>query len=61
MPMYDFSCECGKKFEALARMDERQKECSCGKLAERVMASPWLRIDVNSERWVNRHKPRRTR
>lgn len=61
MPKYDFRCsECGKTFERLVSISKRHsQECECGGEAKQLIAAPWQRIDINSDRWVNRHKNRR--
>lgn len=58
-PLYDFNCDfCKSTFEALAKMDQYEADCNCGYKAKRVVATPWLKIDINSDRWVTRHKNR---
>jgi putative FmdB family regulatory protein len=60
MPVYEYKCECGYKFEDLNRMSERhQAECiACGKFAKQVVSAP--RIDPNADlpgaRMVQRRK-----
>jgi len=46
MPLYEYECDCGKKFErilAIAKMDS--VECVCGKTPRRLM-SKWGRVLV---------------
>lgn len=60
MPIYEYKCDCGYKFEDLQRMSERhQAECIvCGKFAKQVVSAP--RIDPNADlpgaRMVQRRK-----
>lgn len=38
MPLYDFRCRaCGTVFEAMAGMDEAEKDCRCGGTADRCL------------------------
>jgi len=46
MPLYEYCCECGHRFEELHRMSEASdlQPCpKCGELAERIM-SAWGRV-----------------
>lgn len=48
MPIYEYKCECGRKFDRvlpLARYDEKQ-ECSCGKIAEKQLSAPMIQVDI---------------
>ena len=61
MPRYDFKCpDCGETFEKTASISERKNQiCDgcCGTLKQ-LVGIPWQRIDINSDRWVNRNKKR---
>lgn len=61
MPLYDFKCpQCEEYFTEITSMDVREVKHSCGNMAHKVIRSaPWQMIDINSDRWVNRHKKRR--
>lgn len=61
MPLYDFKCtKCNEYFSEVAPMGTQEMVHSCGEMAHKVIkASPWQKIDINSDRWVNRHKKRR--
>ncbi|EKT3983759.1 zinc ribbon domain-containing protein [Klebsiella aerogenes] len=41
MPLYDYTCECGKEFEKRRSISDRQTaECSCGKIAKQQLTAP---------------------
>lgn len=47
MPLYDFRCEAGHRFErmvALADFDLSQ-ECRCGKVSQRLISAPRFSVD----------------
>ena len=40
MPVYEFECECGNRFENLVRMDTTNEECpKCHKAAKKIMSA----------------------
>ena len=43
MPNYEYTCECGKTFEKIMRMQDRHTvQCSCGRLAKlKIMPVPF--------------------
>ncbi len=48
MPIYEYRCSCGEKFEDIHRMSEssESQHCpKCGELAPRIM-SPWGRAVI---------------
>ena len=46
MILYDFQCECGSKFEALAKMSDLTYECKrCGKMASRLISTPRIKLE----------------
>ena len=48
MPLYDFSCQCGSRFErfvALANFSDPQ-HCTCGLPARRVISAPMFSVDA---------------
>lgn len=49
MPLYEYKCECGHKFEDLNTVANRAKaEClHCGRMANQVVSAP--RIDPNAD------------
>ncbi len=50
MPMYDYSCVCGNKFEVFARMLRVTKYqiCQlCGRLAKKKITAPNVRTDTS--------------
>jgi putative FmdB family regulatory protein len=67
MPLYEFSCECGKTADEFRRLGDRNapKECECGKLMTRVITSyraigdvdPYY--DENLESWVKSKQDRK--
>ena len=44
MAIYEFKCKCGKEFNRLLTIDERNNEikCQCGKKANRNISTPTL-------------------
>ncbi len=60
MPRYDFRCDSCGVFEQVVSIAERDNKvmCICGQPAKRMIGVPWQRIDINSDRWSNRHKKR---
>lgn len=47
MPLYEYKCDCGKRFDLmlpLARYDEPQV-CECGKTAVKQLSAPAIRAD----------------
>ena len=60
MILFDFSCECGNKFEALVSSKEAEKNCPlCGQVAKRVISAVRCSLDPTSghfpgatEKWV---------
>lgn len=60
MPLYDFKCTCGKRFQAFSKIDERDqpKLCDCGIVAQRCISAPRVVADYPgyncpvSGRWV---------
>lgn len=61
MPNYDYRCpDCGETFGRIVPISERkEQQCSCGGTATQLIGIPWQKIDINSDRWVNRNKKRR--
>ena len=46
MILYDFQCECGSKFEALAKISDRTYKCErCGELASRLISTPRIKLE----------------
>lgn len=48
MPLYDFKCQCGERFERfvpLANFSDPQ-ECACGQPATRVISAPMFTVDA---------------
>lgn len=48
MPIYEFSCECGARFDRflpLAKYAEKQT-CNCGKTAQRRISAPFVQVDI---------------
>lgn len=60
MPNYDYRCsECGETFSRIVPIAERkEQQCSCGGIATQIVSAPWQKIDIESDRWLNRHKKR---
>lgn len=60
MILFDFSCECGNKFEALVSSKETEKNCPlCGQVAKRVISAVRCSLDPTSghfpgatEKWI---------
>ncbi len=53
MPMYDFECAGGHRFERLvplARFGDRQ-ECECGEVAQRLVSAPLVVSDCMAPKW----------
>lgn len=45
MILYDFMCECGEQFEALAQSGAVEEACpACGRQAPRVMSAPHVGV-----------------
>jgi putative FmdB family regulatory protein len=39
MPLYEYACECGERFQRLEPMRSRpRKKCKCGRMAKRVIS-----------------------
>ena len=46
MPLYEYECECGRKFESLMSIEQRHcAVCDCGKVPE-LKISSWGRVLV---------------
>ena len=46
MILYDYLCECGYKFEKLARIHDRTYECKrCGEMAQRLISAPRIKLE----------------
>jgi len=46
MILFDFSCECGNKFEALVSRETKEKDCPlCNKVAKRVISPIRCNLD----------------
>lgn len=47
MPMYDFKCEAGHKFERMVRLVNygELQHCNCGELATRQISAPQFTVD----------------
>ena len=60
MPNYSYRCpDCGETFRRLVPISQRKEQkCECGTVANQVIEAPWQEIDINSDRWVTRHKKR---
>lgn len=61
MPRYDFKCpDCGETFEKVVSIAERANQTcdECGGTLKQLVGIPWQRIEINSDRWVNRNKKR---
>lgn len=44
MPLYEYECECGRKFEALRNIEDRHNvACECGKVPN-LKVSKWGRV-----------------
>ena len=64
MFLYDWECECGNKFEGMARMSERTHVCElCGSLAKRVISPVRSKLEGWSEhfptaamKWTKMHE-----
>ena len=64
MPLYEFECNCGERFEKIKPMSECADDvlCSCGKMAARVMSTfidiwPWILTEKShhkgaKDQWV---------
>lgn len=60
MILFDFSCKCGNKFEALVSSKETEKNCPlCGQVAKRVISAVRCSLDPTSghfpgatEKWI---------
>jgi len=45
MPLYEYSCECGRTFEELVPMDKRHDVlCSCGRKPQILIGSVFYRM-----------------
>ena len=55
MPVYEFECDCGKRFEEFWPMDSRPAalHCICGGAARRVMSAPLVLGDTPT--WATKH------
>jgi putative FmdB family regulatory protein len=63
--LYDFKCrECGEKFEAFAKLLDRETTCKlCGGTADRLISAPRAKLDPISGdfpgatlRWEKQHE-----
>jgi putative FmdB family regulatory protein len=46
MPIYDYQCECGHRFEAWNSVNEREtSRCACGELARKALTPVRFRLD----------------
>lgn len=45
MPLYEYECKCGRKFEVIRRIEDRQSTiCECGMVPELKLPRPALFI-----------------
>lgn len=46
MPLYEYSCDCGKRFEAVQKMADRvSATCACGEQARQVISAVRCKLD----------------
>ena len=67
MPIYSYSCPCGKEFDRFLRLVEyaQPQECPCGRTAQKVIKPTAIHVDVPayqspaSGRWITSRSERR--
>ena len=52
MPIYDYQCECGNTFEAIAEIDQQRLPCSCGKKAKRIISASGVNCANEDADWI---------
>jgi len=52
MPLYDYECECGYIFEAIASIDQQKLPCICGKKATRIISASGVNCVNESPSWI---------
>lgn len=64
MILFDFSCECGNRFEALVSRETKEKSCPvCNKVAKRVISPIRCNLDPTSghfpgatDKWIKQRE-----
>lgn len=56
--IYEYKCPQGHISEAFAKVADRNNPitCRCGEQANRIMSSPKIGTDINSDKWADMHE-----